>query len=713
MDDQEFNLRAALGLLRRQLKLIIITFILVLGVASIALFSVKPAYTATALVLVDPSRKDLLDPEVAAASSTSDSARVESEVEIAKSETILLQVIQDAKLLSDPEFGVKLGLRDQILGLLRIATPQLPTGEDALNSVLDKLRDSVSVQRRGLTYLLAISARADDPESATKIANAMSNAYISAQLNSKIASTLASRDIIQARIADASGAVVASEGAFDTFIADNIQRITEESGRTDIAKIRDDLQAANSNRTRLAQLVETADSSLQQQDFAALSNTLQSDALRRLEAQRQAIAARLAGSATDSPTSIDLRAELAKVQGDITNTAQTELTTLRTQVNSAQSQATDLRTQLRTSVLSSDLPADVLTNIYELQQSSEIARTQYQTLLARMKDLEAQAYLQVADSRIVSPATPPNSPSFPNTRVFLVLAGLVALGLGIGLAFLAENFVGGFTSEEQLRSVLKTNVVASIPAQRPVKKGRGPEPLSSADLVATSPLSVFAEGVRRVRVGVDQALRRNKPPTQSGRIIMVTSAAPNEGKTTTSLALARAYSLSGSSVLLVDCDFRKPSLHRSIGLESSMGLLEYLSGNENVADFETIVNRDPLSSTQVLVGARRSDTATDQLIAGPSFAQLVKSARAAFDIVILDTPPIGPVVDGLYLAQFPDVIVFVTRWASTSQTDARNAVNALDDVKNKNVQILSVLTQQEASKASYRGKYAGYYSEAG
>lgn len=710
MTDQGFDLRSILGLLRRQARLIAITVLAVLVVATAAVFTMKPIYTASTLVLVDPSRKDLLDPNAQLGGGSGESARVDSEVELAKSEATLLQTIEDENLIDDPEFGVRLGLRDAVFSFLRIAEPKLPTGDEALQSVMAKLRESITVQRRGLTFMLAIQARSPDPATAARIANAVAAAYIKVQLAAKIGSTLASRDIIQGRIAGASGAVSQSEGAFDKFIEDNIDTITAETGRTDLAALRAQLKEVGANRARDANMAELVQRSLEQRDWAAVSANLGSQAISALAAQRQQLVNSLADTVEDSQQSIDLRAEVAKLDSQLESSTTEELTTMRQRVASYQAQASDIRTQLRTSILSTDLPPDVLTNIYELQQNAEIARTQYQTLLSRLRELEAQAYLQVADSRVVSQTLPPSEPSFPNPRQILTLAGLAALGLGIGLAFLRENFVGGFTSEAQLHSFLRAPVISAVPRQKEARTGTGEGGIG--EYMVSSPLSIFAESVRRIRVGIDQALQRSKTvrPAAGGIVIMVSSASPSEGKSTLALSITRAYALAGHKTLLIDCDLRKPSIHRQLGLEPSTGLLEYLSHAVKEDALPSIMTVDDESGAQVVLGARRSDIATDSLLSSATFARLVSAARTTFDIIVLDTPPVGPVVDGLYIVQHADAIVFVVRWASTSQHDVRHAMTLLQGAKRPDAEILAVLNQQEISKSAYAGKYAGYYT---
>jgi succinoglycan biosynthesis transport protein ExoP len=710
IEDDEFDLRGVLGVLRRRLRLILVTILLVLAVTGGIMLTLKPVYTASTLILVDPSRKDLLDPEAQMQGTSSDSARVESEVELVKSETTLLRVIEELNLVADPEFGVSLGLRDRLLAFLRIAEPQLPTGEAALQDVLGKVRDAVSAQRRGLTYLIAVQARAFDPARAATLANAVADAYIREQLEAKVRSTLASRDIINDRIAEAQQAVATSEQAFDGFIESNIDAITRETGRTDLAALRQQLQNVNADRARVASLAELANGSLTRRDWAGVASQLQSDALEQLEQQRRELETSFAGVADGSQRAIDLSAELDALEARMLDTAAAELTTLRQRIASSQAQATDLRVQLRSSVLSSDLPAAVLTSIYGLQQNAEIARTQYQTLLARLNDLNTQSTLQIPDSRIVSEALAPGDPSFPNPRLILSVAGVVALGLAISLAFLVENFVGGFTSEGQLKAVLKTPAVVAVPRQKG-QASIGSDGLGVADAITSAPLSSFAEAVRRIQIGVENRLRRAGRLRGDGAVIMVTSAVPNEGKTTMALSLARAYALSGHSTLLIDCDLRRPSVHRHLGMDTSAGLLEYLGTSESDVTLASILTIDQPSGAQVIVGARRSGIATDQLVTGAAFADLVQSARKSFEVVILDTPPIGPVVDGLHLVQHADCVVFVVRWADTSQSEAKGAINALREVMRPDTGILAVLNQQNRDQLSYRYSYYNYYTE--
>jgi capsular exopolysaccharide synthesis family protein len=609
MENTEIDIRGILGLLWRQKRLIAITILAVVGLTCVIVVTLTPVYSAGALILVDTSRKNLLNPDARLSGSSIDTARIDSEVEILKSENIFLQVTSQLELVTHPEFVAKPGLPAQLLALvgLHVAAPP-PTGDAALRHVMTKLRQAITVQRRGLTNLIAIHARSEDPQLAAALANTMASAYIADQIASKIGGVMASHDILQNRMLEARREIVVAESAFDAFIAENIGEITRETG-----------------------LEETA-----------------------------------------------------------------------------------LRHDTRNAVLDSNLSTEMRTRIYELQQQTDLARLQYQALLARIQDLQAEADLQIADSRIVSTALPRAFPSFPSLTLILSAMTLGALGLGIGLAFFYENFVGGFATEQQVESVLKTRVAAAVPRERAgARSNSGEIDNTIPDLIVAAPLSAFAEAVRRIRAGIDQCTRARQAASATGAVIMVTSAEEEEGKSTLALSLARSYAISGQSTLLIDCDMRRPSIHRQLGIEPNSGLVDYLTNDFDGSRLGEILQLDSLTHVSIIVGARRSEMPTDQFVTGKSFARLIEAARNNFDIVILDTPPIGPVVDGLYLAQFADVVAFVIRWASTSQTSARRALAGLEAAKRPGTEILAILNQQTSVRRYRSATRASYLTDIG
>ena len=701
MDENEYDLHSILGVLRRRLRLILVAVVGSLAIATIVIFALTPLYSATALVLFDPSTKNLLQPAPQLAATSGDNGRIDSEVELMRSDNILLKVIEQQDLLTDPEFGPAHSPRDQLLGIFLLDEWGQLTGEQALSQTLSNLRNAVSVRRRGQTYLIAVQAWSETADRAAELANTLAEAYIADQLASKVNAIILSQDVLEARLLEARKAIVQSEGAFDRFLDANLQGIADQTGRTDLGNMRDQIRALEAARSRTSGLLASIEADISQGDWGGVAESLESDTLEALEQQRRIVDQSLAAAPDDASASV-LRASLVTIDDQLHQEATEQSARLRQSIAEDESEHHSLRQDLRRQVIESSLSADMLAQIYEFQQSAELARTQYQALLTRTYDLDTQAGLQIADSRIASPALPAQRPSFPNKPLTLVVAGMIGLGVGLALAFIYENLIGGFTGQEQVETVLKMRTASVIPSVQP-KTGR----LSLADMLVTNPLSEFAESARRLRVATNLILKPSEG--HFGSVIMITSAAPDEGKSTVALALARTYALSGHRTMLIDCDLREPSLHKQLGVASPQGLLDLLGQEDSVPDVAAIIARDPLSKLTAIVGSRRSDSATDQLLASRKFAQLVGAARATYDVVILDTPPVGQVVDALYIAPQSDAILLVTRWAATAQRDVRAAVSAIEQASGSRATLLAVLNQQANTRSFYKRKYAKYH----
>ncbi|NBO21495.1 MAG: polysaccharide biosynthesis tyrosine autokinase, partial [Rhodobacteraceae bacterium] len=349
------------------------------------------------------------------------------------------------------------------------------------------------------------------------------------------------------------------------------------------------------------------------------------------------------------------------------------------------------------------------------QQTATNARNQYQTLLARAQDLGTLANLQIADARVVSEALPQTTPVAPNVRLILVLAMIGGTGLGVMLAFMNEYYIGGVVSASQLENILQSRVPITVPQLAPSDAGP-----SVADLIITAPMSAYAEAFRKLRATIDVMWDRAKTDTAAAeadarpqgrpasRVILVCSALQAEGKTTSAISLARTYAVSGIRTLLIDGDLRKPAIAARMGLDSNIGLLDYLlaSGHENLS--EVVAVNDPISSLVVLVAGERSSAPTDQLINSASFRSLLKVARENFDVIILDSPPLLPVVDARYLARYADAVLQVVRYGTTTQGEVREALAQLQEIMPERTAYFGILSHEE--RGNRTGGYYGRYS---
>ncbi len=721
-EDVEIDLREVVGILRRQQRLILLTVALIVGAALVYVLTATPIYRATALVQIEVGSGNLLDASgQGAIQSATANARVDSEVEILRSEATALAVVEARQLFSDAEFGPRLGMLERIgtavgLDLSRgglrravgLGSAEDAGGEALIQSTLRRFQSATDIRRRGLTYLIAISVSSESPRRAAELANAMAEVYIERQLRTKTQSTIASRDILSRQLENARRDLAAAEDALNLFIEQNLARLEAETGDAAVARLRQRLEQAQAGQRESQVAIDEVQLALAAGDWETVSQRLGDAAVQELERQRRALETRLAGAATGSAEAIDLRAALANLESDLAQRSQAALGDLRSEVTRLSAMEGDIRDSLRESLLQGDLSSAMLSELFGLQQAAGVARNQYQTLLSRVQDFGALVNLQMADARVVSEALPPNNPSAPNRRLVLGAAAVAALGLGIGLAFLNEYYVGGVTSANQLRNVLGEHVPATIPLQD-LRKER----LAVADQIIEAPLSPYSETFRRLRSAVDLALR-DIPPAEggAGRVVLVSSALPAEGKSTAAIALARTYAAAGVPTLLIDADMRRPSLHSYLNVSSEVGLLNYLRGDEGTRDTPIQPIQDPLSPLTVITGGGRSNEPTDQLLSSQTFAALLQAARDRFAMILIDSPPVLPVVDARYLARYSDVLLLIVRQATTTQSEARTAAQQLHEMMRPEARLLGVLSHEQRHRKPgyyYRGRYYDYY----
>lgn len=216
-------------------------------------------------------------------------------------------------------------------------------------------------------------------------------------------------------------------------------------------------------------------------------------------------------------------------------------------------------------------------------------------------------------------------------------------------------------------------------------------------------------------ISTDQALRRVRGDdlSDAASIIMITSANAGEGKTTVAVSLARSYAISGQSTILIDADLRRPAVHKELGLEPSDALANYLaSAGTPGDDIAPLMLTDDLSKAKFIIGSNIRGAAAGQVVSGERFAKLLNSASRLFDVVIVDTPPVGALVDALYLAQHVDVIVNVVRFGTTSQKEVRATLRELVEAKQDNAEVVALLNAEPQSQTETRRRFGSYYIQA-
>jgi capsular exopolysaccharide synthesis family protein len=257
----------------------------------------------------------------------------------------------------------------------------------------------------------------------------------------------------------------------------------------------------------------------------------------------------------------------------------------------------------------------------------------------------------------VSRAKIPTKPSSPVLALNVALGLMLGLGGGIGAIVVREALDTGVTTAEELEAALAMPYLAGIPSLASTVDGADAETLNPAEYVVDKPLSTFAEAFRALRA----SLQLSRLGAQV-KVIAITSSMPDEGKTTTSVCLARVMAMAGDRVILIDCDLRKRAVSRAIGGdEPTAGLVEVLAGT---VPLEKAVRVDARTGAHYLPLAESAYTPKD-VFGTVAMDQLLETLRGKYDVVVLDTAPVLPVADTRVIAAKADVVTMLVRWRKT------------------------------------------------
>jgi capsular exopolysaccharide synthesis family protein len=264
---------------------------------------------------------------------------------------------------------------------------------------------------------------------------------------------------------------------------------------------------------------------------------------------------------------------------------------------------------------------------------------------------------------------------------------------------LAETLDAGLATAEDVERRLGAAYLGSVPALSSVTDNANESPI---DYVVSKPLSSFAEAFRTLQAAIMHA--RVDDPV---KVVAITSALPGEGKTLTSMCLARSAAIQGHRVLIIDCDLRRRTVNRMLKTEPQVGLLEVLSGE---ATLQQAITPDTATGAHVLPLAASTFTPKD-VFGSSAMDRLLADLRGRYDLVVLDTAPILPVADTRVLAPKADLVVFLARWRRTPEPAIMSALRLLSgsDIHLGGVALTQVDMKQQA-KYGY-GDPGYYYSE--
>ena len=358
-----------------------------------------------------------------------------------------------------------------------------------------------------------------------------------------------------------------------------------------------------------------------------------------------------------------------------------------------------------------------------LKRDLETNRQLYEGLLQKLKEAGISASLKSSNLRIVDLARTPLAPARPNVPLNIAVGFFVGLLGGVGLAFVLEALDNTIHTPEEAQMISACPTLAMIPLDAmPQVDGRNhkrkklpqrfePNHGSVGLTVHSRPKSQMAEAYRSLRTSLLLSSAGGPP-----KVVLITSALPQEGKTTTSLNCALSLAQRGGRVLLVDADLRRPGIHKTIGIPSGVGLSTLLAGN---GSWEEMLKPSPQLPNLFVLPAGPPPPNSAELLGSPQMRELIMQWRESFEHVVIDTPPALTVTDAVLLSIQADAVLLVVRSGQTPKDALRRARELLAHV---NATLTGVVVNAVDLRSPdyyyyyYGGKYgykygSGYYHE--
>lgn len=330
------------------------------------------------------------------------------------------------------------------------------------------------------------------------------------------------------------------------------------------------------------------------------------------------------------------------------------------------------------------------------ERARDIANTMSDEFVSMVKELETPTPGARPDARVVveQSAATPDKPVVPKRELNVAVGLVVGIAVGLCLAVLRDRLDNTVKSQAALEEITGVGMVGTIPTD----KERREYPAIAFDK-ENSPI---AESLRKLRTNL-QFLSVDNPP----RVIVVTSSAPREGKSTTSINIALALAEADNNVVLVDGDMRKPSLDKYLGLVGSVGLSTVLSGS---ADLPDALQNSAYPNLTVLAAGRTTPNPSE-LLASLSARRVLDELRSQFDYVIVDSAPLLAVTDGAILASRADGVLILARFGQTKREQLTNAIDSLKDVGAKLIGAVFTMMPRRGGGYGYDYRYSDYGSD--
>ena len=725
---QESALGEYIRVLMKRKWTVLACLVTIFSVVAIASLKMTPVYEASGSIAINKPDSGLVNFNNSPTFSVDyyDPTEMETEVKILQSDLLALQVVKELALDRRPEFG---GKTPALPSNLDLAPDPLQADTGRTTSLLSSFRSNLRVALAPNTHIIEVHYRSPDKDLAANVVNTLMTTYTENNFKSRFDSTMQASDWLSKQLVDLQMKVETSQEKLVHYQKEHEILGIDEKQNITTAKL-DELNKAltmaeseRMDKESVYRLVQAGDtdtiaSAANVLDAAGAGQSASSllESLRTKEADLKIQAAELStqfGPSYPKVAQIDnqlkeidaqLLAETRKVGGKIKGQYMAALQRENMLHDALEKQKQEANKLNESAIEYSLLKRDLETN-----------RQLYEGLLEKLKQAGVSAGLRSNNFRIVDVARVPMGPIEPNIPRNLAFAFMLGLSSGVGLAFLLEGLDNTVRTTEQAQMISGLPPLGIIPlGSRTAREGGGEKRLVIASskeavelITQVRPQSQMAESYRALRTSLLLS-NLGAPP----KVIMVTSALPQEGKTTTSINCAVVLAQKGIRVLLIDADLRRPSIHKTLGMGPRSGLSNVLTGS---ATLEHAITRSSILPNLDVLPAGTPPPNPAELLASTNMRDVLEQLRARYDHIVVDTPPTLSVTDAVVLSPRADAIVLVIRSGQTTKQALRRARDILTQVNAKVSGVL--LNAVDLSSPDYyyyyeyQGKYARYYRD--
>lgn len=698
LPQSSFDFRYVAAAVRANLLLIAGIVAAAIAVAVIATMLQTPRYTASTTVQINDSVNRVLakdeDTQASDMGGYDTDRNLKTQVDILKSRGLAQRLVQKLNLAGNPAFFQSQEVPAPT-GAPTEATKALAAGLLQANLTVVLPRDS---------RIITLRWESTDPRMSALIANAYSSEFIQANLQRKFDSSSYARNFVAEQLAETKRKVEESERALNDYARQNglirtrdamMSGADKQGGgggggesvtTTSLLQLNSALNEATARRIS----AEGRWSSMAGKPLLSTSEVLTNPTVSTLLSERATAEAGLQQERTrhldEYPTVQAKQAEIAAINRQLQQAASNVRDSVRAEFQAAAAAETRLAAQVNMLKGATLSEQDRTVRYSLLAREADTNRQLYDGLLQRYKELNASAGISLSNISIIDAAEVPGAPSSPNLLKNLLVAMLVGIGLAAVTVFFKDQFDDSIRVPEDVEAKLGLPLLGVVP------KAHSEEP----EEALADPKSPISEAYNSLRGSLLYSTPEGLP-----QVILLTSAQPSEGKTTSGYAVASSFARMGKTVLLIDADMRRPSLHRQIGYDNARGLSTLLTSHDALTSAVMPSGQEGLT----LLTSGAIPPSPTELLSSMRLEQVIQEAARQFQVVIIDSPPILGLADSPTMAALVDGVVFVVEADRSRRGALKTALRRLRSMRP--VMLGAVLTKFDPLKAGNR--YSEYY----